>query len=50
MINASIKFVDNFVCGIGNISVKFHQETLFIIQNIVLQWLWGNRNVVKGFL
>ena len=26
-------FIDNFVYGIGNILVKFHQEALSIIQN-----------------
>ena len=36
-INGNTKFMDNFVCGIGNIFVKFHQETLFIIQNIEVQ-------------
>ena len=34
-----LKFIDSFVCGIGNIYVKFNQETLFIIQNIVEQCL-----------
>ena len=32
-----MKFIDNFVCSIGNICGKFHQETLFIIQNIVVR-------------
>ena len=32
-----MKFIDYFVCGIGNIFVKFHQETLSIIQNIEVQ-------------
>ena len=36
-INGNIKFIDNFVYGIGNIFVKFHQETLSIIQNIEVQ-------------
>ena len=31
--NGNIKFIDNLVCGISNIIVKFYQETLFIIQN-----------------
>ena len=29
-----MKFINNFVCSIGNIFMKFHQETLSIIQNI----------------
>ena len=29
-----MKFIDNFVCGIGNIFLEFDKETLSIIQNI----------------
>ena len=29
-----MKFIDNFVCGIGKIYGKYYQDTLFIIQNI----------------
>ena len=36
-INGNVKFIDNFVCGVGNIFVKFHEETLSIIQNIEVQ-------------
>ena len=36
-INGNMKFIDNFVYGIGNTFVKFHQETLSIIQNIKVQ-------------
>ena len=36
-INGNMKFIDTFVCGIGNIFVNFHQETLSIIQNIEVQ-------------
>ena len=36
-INGQIKFIDNFVCSIGNMFVKFHQEILSIIQNIEVQ-------------
>ena len=32
-----MQFIDNFVCGIGNVFVKFHQETLYIIQTIDVQ-------------
>ena len=32
-VNGIMQFIDNFVCGIGNIFVKFHQETLSTIQN-----------------
>ena len=45
-----MKFIDNFVCGIGNIFVKFHQETVSTIQIIEVQWFGGNGNVGKGFL
>ena len=38
------------MCGIGNLFVKFYQDTLSIIQNIELQCFGGNRNVGKGFL
>ena len=36
-INENMQFIDNFVCGTGNIFVKFHRETLSIIQNIEVQ-------------
>ena len=36
-INGNMKFIDNFVCGISNIFVKCHQDTLSIIQNIEVQ-------------
>ena len=36
-INGNMKFIDNFVCGIGNIFVKFYKETLSVIQNIEVQ-------------
>ena len=36
-IHGNVKFIENFVCGIGNTFLKCHQETLSIVQNIEVQ-------------